>query len=107
MSWLRRLLGREAPGEPADPREAFLADREAADTPWAMFEVDGLEGEGGQVAVRFSWNQPFLERIRAMGFQGETAEDCVQLFFYASQMRPTELADDAPVQPDDLPYLRT
>ena len=35
-----------------------------------------------------------LKTINALGFVAETEEDTVQLFFYASSMRPTELSEE-------------
>ncbi len=59
--------------------------------PWASFEVAGFD-ENGQIKVEFDWNAAFIKKINALGFQAETEEDTVQLFFYASSMRPTELS---------------
>lgn len=70
-----------------------------------MFEVIGFEDDG-RIKVEFNWNDPFIKHLNSMGFQAETEEDTVQLFFYASQMRPTELSGgDDPVQSDSHPTL--
>jgi hypothetical protein len=58
--------------------------------PWASFEVNGFEPDG-RIKVNFNWNDEFIKKIHAMGFQAETEDDSVQLFFYASSMRPTAL----------------
>ena len=67
----------------------YITDQEALSTPWAMFEILGFADD--QVKVEFHWNKPFIENIKGLGFEGETEEDAVQLFFYASQMKPTSL----------------
>jgi hypothetical protein len=108
MKWLKKLFGtRELTDaeQLLSTRDAFMASQEGTETPWAMFEVMGFEANG-QIRVEFNWNDAFIKRINELGFQAETAEDAVQLFFYASQMKPTELSggDDA-VQADQTPHL--
>lgn len=74
-------------------------------TPWATFEVAGFE-EDGRIKVQFNWNRAFIDKARQLGFQAETEDDVVQLFFYASTMRPTELSGgDEPVQSEAHPTL--
>lgn len=88
-------------------RAAFMKQQESQDAPWAMFEINGLEDDG-RVKVVFNWNPAFIKTISELGFQAETEEDSVQLFFHASQMRPTELADmggDDNVQSTQHPTL--
>ncbi len=85
-------------------RKLFLRQQEKQATPWAMFEV--AEFVDGQAKVNFSWNEAFLKQIQEHGFHAETAEESVQLFFYASKMIPQEMiGGDEPVQPMDLPHL--
>jgi hypothetical protein len=89
----------------ASARDKFLQQQENSDEPWAMFEVVDFE-QSGRIKVEFNWNAAFIERINALGFHAETEEDSVQLFFYASQMKPTELSvGDDPVQADATPRL--
>lgn len=57
--------------------------------PWASFEVTGFE-QDGRIKVDFNWNEAFIKKIHGLGFKAETEEDSVQLFFYASSMRPTQ-----------------
>jgi hypothetical protein len=64
--------------------------------PWASFEVTGFD-DSGKIKVEFDWNDAFIKKINMLGFQAETEEDTVQLFFYASSMRPTELSSAEPV----------
>jgi hypothetical protein len=65
--------------------------------------------EDGQIKVEFNWNAAFIKRINALGFQAENEQDTVQLFFYASQMKPRDLADlggdDDAAQSDNHPTL--
>jgi hypothetical protein len=94
----------EPKAEGAD-REAYIAEQELIDTPWATFEVRGFEDDG-RIKVEFNWNSEFIRKIKDLGFQAETEEDSVQLFFYASQMKPTELSvGDDPVQSEEHPQL--
>jgi hypothetical protein len=106
VSWLKRLFG-AGKAEPAKvtDREAYIAEQALVETPWATFEVRGFE-EDGRIKVEFNWNSAFIQKIKDLGFQAETEEDSVQLFFYASQMKPTQLAmGDDPVQSSEHPQL--
>lgn len=86
-------------------RESYIAEQEAIDTPWATFEIGGFEDDG-RVKVLFNWNDAFIAKIHSLGFQSETEEDSVQLFFYAAQLRPTQLSGgDDPVQSLEHPQL--
>jgi hypothetical protein len=99
MQWLKNLFGSRKLSDAEQllsTRDAFMAAQEGTETPWAMFEVMGFEANG-QIRVEFNWNDAFIKRI---------AEDAVQLFFYASQMKPTELSGgDEAVQADQTPQL--
>ena len=65
--------------------------REKDTTPWASFEIMGFEDDG-RIKVNMSWNKAFIEHIYKLGFQAETEDDSVQLFFYTAQARPTQLS---------------
>lgn len=71
-------------------RDQFIAAQEDVDAPWAMFEIADFP-EDGQVKVEFNWNEAFIKRINALGFQAENEQDSVQLFFYTASMKPSEL----------------
>lgn len=86
VSWIKKLFGSKK-----TERDAYISEQEAIETPWAVFEIMGF-AEDGRIKVSFNWNPAFITKIHALGFQAETEEDSVQLFFYASQMKPTELA---------------
>lgn len=88
----------------ADARKAYLQLQTTIDTPWATFEIVGFD-EKSQVKVEFNWNDAFIAKLDTLGFTSETPEDTVQLFFYSAQMEPTELAEDAPVNSQELPGL--
>lgn len=88
-------------------RHKFIEEQQALSTPWAMFEIVGFAPDG-QIKVEFNWNDAFIEKLDELGFTAETQEDTVQLFFYASQMKPTHLmvaGGDETVQSEDLPQL--
>jgi hypothetical protein len=86
-------------------RDQYTISQELKTEPWACFEIVGFEKDG-RIKVMFNWNKAFIEKINTLGFQAETEEDSVQLFFYTSQMKPTEMhfGDDA-VQPENTPLL--
>jgi hypothetical protein len=100
VSWIRKLFGFRK-----TERESYITEMEDTEEPWAVFEVMGF-ADDGRIKVSFNWNPAFVSKIHELGFQAETEEDSVQLFFYASQMKPTELTggDDA-VQSDTHPQL--
>lgn len=73
--------------------------------PRGSFVVTGFENDG-RVKIEFNWNDAFIKKIKSLGFEAETDEDSVQLFFFASQMRPQSLAvGDDPVQSENHPSL--
>lgn len=108
VNWLKRLFGsKPKPTEDnsVEIRDNFIKSNEAIDEPWAMFEIIDFPSDG-QIKIEFNWNDAFIARIQSLGFQAETDEDSVQLFFYASQMKPSALAEeDAPVQSGAHPAL--
>lgn len=85
-----------------EERYKFIDDQQALSTPWAMFEIVGFESDG-QIKVEFNWNQAFITHIKSLGFQGESDEDSVQLFFFTCQMRPTSISNMFDDEQDDLP----
>ena len=98
VKWLRSLFSKPAQETKGADRSEYHAAQEELSTPWATFEVVGFEKDG-RIKVEFHWNKEFIRKVNSLGFQAETEEDTVQLFFYASQMRPTELSGgDDPVQ---------
>lgn len=114
VNWFKRLFGKaevstkefSAPEIFAE-RHKFIEEQQVLSTPWAMFEIVGFQDDG-QVKVEFNWNDAFIRKLDQLGFTAETEEDTVQLFFYASQMKPTSLMEaggDESVQSEDLPQL--
>lgn len=86
-------------------REQFVAEQEKSKEPWALFEIVGFEPDG-RVKVQFNWNSAFIAKLKTIGFDAETEDDAVQLFFYTSQMRPTELSGvDVDTAVEDLPHI--
>jgi hypothetical protein len=116
VNWFKKLfgIGKKSNGfldeedqEVLDARDEFITLHTELSSPWAMFEVVGFEADG-QIKVEFNWNHAFIEHLDQLGFTAETEEDTVQLFFYASQMKPTHLREeggDESVQLEDLPHL--
>ena len=85
-------------------REMYDKQRGLEDEPWAMFEIQGFNDDG-QIKVHFNWNQPFIESIRQMGYNEETEEEMVQMFFFVTKMAPTGLAEQ--VNPEGHPSLQS
>lgn len=85
-------------------RRLFARVQQKQKEPWAMLEVAAIE-DGGKIKMSFDYNDAFLAKIKSMGFQAETDEDTVQLFFTASALRPMTLAGDEAVQSDAHPTL--
>jgi hypothetical protein len=108
VKWLSKLFKGKAP-ENIDYSELAAAQHEASSVPWASFEIADFES-GERIKVKFNWNPAFINRIKELGFQAETDEDTVQLFFYTASMRPTQLAgtgdpEDDAVQSTSHPLL--
>ena len=99
VSWFKKLFKKHS-----SDREAFFAEQQAKDTPWACFEIVGFD-QDSQVKVEFNWNDAFIDELDRIGFTAETPEDTVQLFFYSSQMQPTDLSGDKTVQSSAHPGL--
>lgn len=87
-----------------DYRAAYLKQQSETETPWSVFEVIGFDDKG-QIKVEFNWNDAFIQELDRLGFTAETPEDTVQLFFYASQMKPMDLDGDVTVQSSQHPGL--
>lgn len=104
---IRDYFDLRKPAKAVDHEAGYLAQKEASTDPWASFEIAGFEGDG-RIKIKFNWNQPFIKAIKSIGFEAETDEDTVQLFFYTSSMRPMNLAadpEDNAVQPSAHPQL--
>lgn len=75
------------------------------EAPWATLEIESFEPDG-RIKLAFDFNQPFIDKVTSMGFQAETAEDTVQLFFLTAALRPMALVGgDEAVQPAEHPSL--
>lgn len=87
-------------------KKLFPGKRKKSKDPWASFEIVGFEKDG-RIRVDFNWNDAFIKHIHGLGFQAETEEDSVQLFFYTSSMRPTEFdgAEEDPARSTGHPNL--
>lgn len=105
VKWIQRL--KQYFSKNVDYAQKLADQKEAADVPWACFEISDFEADG-RIKVKFNWNPQFIAKIKQLGFQAETDEDTVQLFFYTSSMRPTQLANDPqddPIQSSAHPSL--
>lgn len=76
--------------------------------PWACFETTGPSADG-RIAFSISWNMEFIKQLRAAGFEGDTEEAMVQMFFVSSRMIPeeilTDIGDDDTINPEAMPRL--
>lgn len=113
LTWIKNLFKKKSAEprhfqEDTKERTAYLEAQEKADYPWASFEIAGFEDDG-RVKVQFHWNSEFIKTINQLGFQAETEDDTVQLFFYAAQLKPLQLSfmdpDDQPVKSAQHPNL--
>lgn len=108
VKWFKRVgdyFGSRTRRAEQGNRELFFAEQDTSGTPWAIFEIMDFDGEG-RVKVEFNWNAAFIKRLDELGFTAETEEDTVQLFFYASQMKPTTMSGgDQTAMLADLPNL--
>lgn len=69
-----------------------------------MLEVEEFEPDG-RIKLSFDFNSAFVEKIKSLGFQAETDEEAVQLFFLVSALRPASSFGDEAVQPEAHPRL--
>lgn len=85
----------------------FFKSKDVKKGPWASFSVTGFESDG-RVKIEMDWNDEFITKAKALGFEAETDQDIVQLFFYTSQMRPAYMGEDPesdPISPAAHPNL--
>lgn len=85
-------------------RKLFSRVHQKIAEPWACLEVMDFEADG-RVKMQFDFNPAFVKKINELGFQAETPEDSVQLFFLASALRPLGMEGNDMVQPDEAPNL--
>ena len=78
--------------------------RKMSKKPWASFETSGPDKDG-RVAFTISCNKAFIERLKKAGYQGDSEEELVQLFFISSQMLPEHLMEDDSINPAEMPKL--
>jgi ribosome biogenesis protein Tsr3 len=116
LNWLKKFFGISSESfddfeqaRTSDERVNYLSSQEAAAYPWATFEIVGFE-EDGRVKVEFHWNQEFIKKINELGFQAETEDDTVQLFFYAAKLKPASMffedPEEAPIVSEEHPRLK-
>lgn len=75
--------------------------------PWAAFETAGPSRDG-ILEFSISWNPAFVSNLRQLGYDGNTDEEVVQLFFLSTRVLPENLlqpAADNAVNPDAMPRL--
>lgn len=74
--------------------------------PWASFETTGPQSDG-RLEFTISWNNAFIDVLKKAGYEGETEEEMVQLFYLSTQMLPENIIDEMEmgVNPDATPNL--
>jgi hypothetical protein len=75
--------------------------------PWACFETTG-PGADGRIEFSISWNVEFIKQLRSAGFEAETEEAMVQMFFVSARMIPENPLlneDDDTINPEAMPRL--
>lgn len=106
MSLMKRLFGKkekapspapvhiEPDGLPEDLewKDEQVSAFDGIDEPRASFTITDFADD--RIRVEFDWNRAFIDKVHELGFVGETEEDTVQMFFYASSMRPTGIPSE-------------
>lgn len=77
--------------------------RKKSKKPWASFETGGPTNDG-RLEFTMSWNDAFIDVLKRAGYDGETEEEMVQMFYLSTQMIPESLMDDV-VNPSATPNL--
>lgn len=72
--------------------------------PWASFETSGPTPDG-RVEFTISWNDAFIDILKKAGYDGQTEEEMVQLFYISTQMIPESMMNDDTVNPSATPNL--
>jgi hypothetical protein len=73
--------------------------------PWGRFTVGGIT-EDNQIRFEIAYNKALLKNIKANGLEGETDEDTINNFLFATVMYPKQYEDTVdPVQSDFHPNL--
>ena len=71
--------------------------------PFGAYFTSGIT-EDGQAPIQFIWNKAFVENIRKYGYETETEEETVELFYLAT--RPAQyVPGEDPVQSEEHPRL--
>ena len=60
--------------------------------PFSLYYTSGIDASG-QAPIQFIWNKAFVENIRRFGYECETEEETIELFYLAT--RPVSLAQAA------------
>ena len=67
------------------PKKPMLSEKEKATAkgePYVkVLNIDMEEGNPGQGYFELDWNKPFVEKLRASGYTGETENDIVDAWF--------------------------
>lgn len=61
--------------------------------PWASFETGGPTDEG-RIAFTISWNDAFIDVLKKAGYEADTEEEMVQLFYLSTQMIPESVLEE-------------
>lgn len=77
--------------------------RKKSKKPWASFETSGPID--GRLEFTMSWNDAFIHGLKVAGYEGQTEEEMVQMFYLSTQMLPESLLEDDVVNPSATPNL--
>jgi hypothetical protein len=92
-NWLRKFL-------------IWLLDKTQAGNsePFGCYFTSGIQN--GQAPIQFVWNKAFVENLRAFGYDCETEEETVELFYIATRPTPQQYDDpEEVVNSEDHPLL--
>lgn len=78
--------------------------RKRSKKPWAAFETSGPDAEG-RLEFTMSWNNSFVNRLKSVGYEADSEEEMVQMFFISTAMIPENLVGDDSINPSSMPKL--
>lgn len=72
--------------------------------PFGCYFTSGIHN--GQAPIQFVWNKAFIDNLRMAGYECETEEETVELFYVATRPTPQQYEDlEESVNSDDHPRL--
>lgn len=86
-------------------REEIKNEGINSDESYFRLETDGIKREGGLIKMEMDWNRHFINNIKSYGCDGESDEECVQLFMLL--ITAPALADQITLYDEDASQIDT